>query len=127
VRNVGKVDRAFTFIATPLAGLDAGTASISVTPGSAVLSPGHRVSVQVQLNGSANLTPSQLYTAELLIAGAWEQCVKLHCYIEADPSARCEIEQGEVPKHRHAHHWFDHFLCTDTCTSPGAKAAPAKA
>jgi hypothetical protein len=103
VRNAAAVPRAFTFIATPLAGLGSGTASLAVTPSNATLQPGESVVVHVKLQNSSTLTPCQDYRAELRVKGAWEQAIKVLCRVAADPFDSCIVEQGDSLKDRVLH------------------------
>jgi hypothetical protein len=100
VRNVGTAARQFAFSATALAGPTPGTAALTVSPATAMLQPGDRAVVQVSLQNSSSLQPCQSYHAEVLIRGSWEQCVKVACYVEADPFSSVQVEQGDSIKDR---------------------------
>jgi hypothetical protein len=95
VRNVGKQARNFAFEPSALAGSNAGTAKLVATPANALLAPGQSVLVRVQLLDSAALSACQDYRAELVIRGAWEQCVKLYVQVSRDPYVECSVDQSD--------------------------------
>lgn len=103
VRNVGKSERAFSFVATELAGPSAGSAKLVVHPETKRLAPGEQVVVKVTLSDSKTLTPLQTYRAEILIRGAFEQCVTLTCEVGRDVYDECAVAQGSSLKDRALH------------------------
>jgi hypothetical protein len=106
VRNVGKVAREFGFSATPLAGFEQGTATLKVQPALAHLEPGETQVVHVELLGSASMRACQDYRAELLIKGAWEQCVCVRLHVQRDAFDQVSTHQSDslATKALHAEH-----------------------
>jgi hypothetical protein len=94
VRNVGKSARQFTFSATPLLGVDPGSAKLSVVPATAQLGPGESTVVRVKLDHSIALSACQEYRAEVLIQGAWQQCVEVFIAVSPVPFDQVSVEQS---------------------------------
>ncbi len=115
VYNLGKSSCTFNFEATPLLGPDHPTATVVLTPSSMQLGPGQNTVVRVKLQDSLTLTAGQAYDSDIVIHGFYQQRIELCTYVEPDASGYVEVEQGEAPTHRRAHHWYDHFQCTDAC------------
>ena len=103
VRNVGKSSRMFSFVATDLAGLSVGTAKVAVSPAAKALAPGEQVVVHVTLTDSKALAPLQTYRAEVLIRGAFEQCVTVTVEVGRDAYDECVVAQGSSLKDRARH------------------------
>lgn len=115
LRNGGKAVQSFGLESTALVGPAAPGARVVVSPDSLQLGAGQSGVVRLALQGSAALHPGHTYTAELLIHGFYEQCVEIRAHVEPDASGHVELEQGEAPTRIRAHHWYDHFQCTDSC------------
>ncbi len=117
VTNTGSATRNFAFAADPLTtGIaDEGSAEVAVTPASATLSPGQSALVRVAVNVGKNLASGKTYSGELLIRGAFEQCVSLHLDVACAAACRCEVEQGDIPVRIRAHQWYEHFQCVEPC------------
>lgn len=120
VHNAGKVTRTFSVQVTPLVGFGDPSASVVVSPQSMQLGAGQRTVLLVKLSGSASLAAGQRYDCALVVNGYYEQRIPIRTHVEPDASAYLEIEQGEAPTHRRAHHWYDHFQCTESCLPHGA-------
>jgi hypothetical protein len=117
VHNTGAQVQSFSFEANPLIGPAAPGARVVVLPDSIQLSPGQSGVARLRLQASAALAPGQTYQSEILVHGFYEQAVGVKADVEPDASAYTEVEQGDAPTHRRAHHWYDHFQCTESCSS----------
>jgi hypothetical protein len=119
VTNTGKTTRAFSFRATNLisAGHDPDITP-SVQPEQATLAPGESVLVQVAASGTERLQVGREYTAEIRVAGLYEQCVRVSIAVESESRPHCDVEQGEMPTRIRAHRWSDHFQCEEPCFEP---------
>lgn len=105
------------------AGQNGAGATLAVVPDSLELNAGQSEVVRVQLKNSSALSPCQEFCAELLIRGVLGQRLEVICYVGRDATSHCEVEQGESPTRRRAHHWYDHFQCTEPCL-PGSTGCP---
>jgi hypothetical protein len=103
VHNAGDVARTFAFSATSLSGVDPGSASLSVTPASAVLEPGQRITVRVRLENSSALRACQRYRAEVLVRGSFEQCIEVFVDVESDAFDKASLEQSGSLKDKTFH------------------------
>jgi hypothetical protein len=119
VKNTGTQARNFSFVAGSL-----GPAKVDVTPTAAPLAPGQAVTLQVLVPGNQGLKEGETYHGELLIRGAYEQCVKLRLRIAASALPHLELTQGEVPERITELKWYRHWQCTDPC-APARIADPA--
>lgn len=115
VVNTGRQARTFHLSATPLSG-PGGTGPVTVTPEALNLQPGQSGTA------TASYTPGEgtrtgTYTGEILIRGAWEQCVRVTAAVTGrqEQHCHCEVEQGDPPTRIRAHHWYDHFQCEEPC------------
>ncbi len=119
VTNTGQTGRAFAFRATNLvaAGHDPDITP-SLQPDQATLAPGESVLVQVSAAGTDRLQVGRQYTAEIRVAGLYEQCVRVTIDVEAEARPHCDVEQGEMPTRIRAHRWSDHFQCEEPCFEP---------
>lgn len=113
VRNTGTQARNFTFAAGSL-----GPAKVEIAPPAAQLAPGQAVTLQVAVPGNQELQEGECYSGELLIRGAYEQCVKLKLCITPSAVPRLEVAQGEVPERITELKWYRHWQCTDPCVPP---------
>jgi hypothetical protein len=119
VTNTGEAGRTFAFRATNLvaAGHDPDITP-SLQPNQATLAPGESVLVQVNAAGTDRLQIGRQYTAEVLVAGLYEQCVRVRIDVESEVRPHCDVEQGEMPTRIRAHRWSDHFQCEEPCFEP---------
>ena len=115
LRNLGEGGHTFHIESTPWVGIDADAAALELSTDALHLSGGERGVVQLRLKNSQSFRPCQTYHCEIVVRGYQEQRVQLSCKVERDPSAHLEIEQGEAPQRVRAHHWYDHFQCTEPC------------
>jgi len=118
VTNTSRDDRNFQFWAK---GFQVGnkTVPLTVSPAAERLKAGGSTSVVAEFTPTHDFQAGQTYTAELLIEGAYEQCVCFQFTPVAEVVARCEVEQGDPPIRLRAHHWYDHFRCAEPCVQPG--------
>ncbi len=121
VTNASKAARTFHLHATPFTGTGGSPGTITLAPASLSLPPGHA--------GVANATftvpsgPAGDYEAEILVQGAYEQCVRVRLKVRCEKTCgeercTCEVMQGDPPVRIRAHHWYDHFQCTEPCVEP---------
>lgn len=98
-----------------------GAGTLTVSPKSLQLAGGSSGLVE-----AAFTVPDQMaagyYEAEIEVRGAYEQCLRVLLRVTEKPACgpepppcRCEITQGEPPVRIRAHHWYDHFQCTEPC------------
>ena len=112
VKNSGQQARGFSFGAGNL-----GPAKVEVSPPSAQLAPGQSVAVRVSVAPSEAFKPGETYSGELLIRGAYEQCVRLRLRVSAPVTATLDLSQGEVPEHITELKWYRHWQCTEPCAT----------
>jgi hypothetical protein len=67
--------------------------------------------------------PEGDYDAEIVVVGAYEQCVRVTLRVRCkktcgDERCTCEVIQGDPPLRIRTHHWYDHFQCTEPCVDP---------
>lgn len=115
VHNMGGSAQIFTFEPSPWVGAGASGASVAISPLSLSLGAGQSGVVRLTLENSVSFQPRQAYHSTLLIHGYHEHPLALHCDVKADASDHGELEQGEIPTRVRAHHWYDHFQCTEPC------------
>lgn len=121
VTNTGSVARTFTFVATPFSGPGNPKATVLLSPASATLNPGASAHISASFTVPPDFHNGRRYETEILIYGAYEQCVRITLDIEP-PTAKdccacecCEVRAGDPPVRIRAHHWYDHFQCTEPC------------
>jgi len=112
VKNTGSQTRSFAFVAGTL-----GPAKVEVSPPQAQLAPGQSVAVEVLVPGNQGLKEGETYTGEMLIRGAYEQCVKLALHVVPATVPRISVEQGEVPEHISELKWYRHWQCIEPCAT----------
>lgn len=128
VRNASKTDRTFHLHATPFTGTGGSPGTLTLGPASLSLSAGHA--------GVADATftvpnvPAGDYEAEILVQGAYEQCVRVRLNVRCEKTCgeercTCEVVQGDPPVRIRAHHWYDHFQCTQPCVAPMRRSPDA--
>jgi hypothetical protein len=118
VRNTSAQARNFTFSAAPLQGGGDSPGALTISPAARTLASGESVDVAISLVVNDKFKPSERYGTEVLIRGAYEQCVIVRLDVVASPTVRCEIDQGEVPVRIRAERWYHHFQCTEPCERP---------
>jgi hypothetical protein len=121
VRNASKAARTFALSATPFTGAGGSPGKIALAPTSLSLPPGESGLVDATLT-VPNVAPGD-YEAEIVVRGAYEQCVRVTLEVRGekacgDERCLCEVVQGEPPVRIRAHHWYDHFQCTERCVEP---------
>ncbi len=89
-----------------------------LSPSSFALAPGEIKKVTVAINLADSLDPNERYHSEIKIAGRYEQCVRLSLFVRKKATPFCKVEHGEIPTRIVAHHWYDHFQCTELCFEP---------
>jgi len=122
VRNASQASRSFDVEATEFQG-PGGSAPVSVSPTSLELKPGARGLVDVSFTVPDELADGD-YDAEVVITGGYDQCVELRLHVVPSqkcppgrPHCFCEVVQGDPPVRIRAHHWYDHFQCTEPCST----------
>jgi len=115
VRNTAAVARQFTVAAAPLAGATSG--SLAIAPGALVLAGGASQFVTVVYH-VPDATPSGEANTEILVTGAYEQCIKVRLTIQPEPTITCEVAQGDPPTRVRTMHWYRHWQCEEPCDPP---------
>jgi len=115
VKNSGSQARDFSFVVGNL-----GPAKVAVAPASAALAPGQSVAVHVDVMPSEAFKQGETYTGELLIRGAYEQCVRLRLRLAAPERASLDLCQGDAPQHISELKWYRHWQCTEPCATTDA-------
>jgi len=118
VKNTAKVARPFNFTATPFQGPGNPNKAVELAPPNALLQPRQSVTVTVTFTVAPEFQAGQFYYAEVLITGAYEQCVRLLMHIYPEVTPHCVVEQGAIPTRIRAHRWYDHFQCEELCEEP---------
>lgn len=122
VVNSSATARTFRLSATDFAGAG-GAANVSpdLSPKSLQLAGGMSGVVEAAFAVPDQMAPGD-YEAEIVVRGAYEQCVRVLLRVTKKPGCgpdmphcRCEITQGDPPVRVRAHHWYDHFQCTEPC------------
>ena len=128
VRNVSSRTRTFDLSATELTGPAGKLAELTVTPAQLTLAPGRSGLAQGTLTLAENAAEGS-YEGEILIHGAYEQCVCVQVTVRGtrkctcgqrecccrQQCCTCEAVQGDPPVRIRAHYWYDHFQCTERC------------
>lgn len=117
VKNSSSLKRTFHIHATPFQGSGGSPGTIAVDPTSVELDPGHSRVVSAKFE--VPQTADGDYDAEILVTGAYEQCVCVRLRVRCekvcgDEHCFCNVEQGDPVRIR-AHRWYDHFQCTELC------------
>lgn len=112
VKNTGEQTRNFAFVVGTL-----GPAKVEVSPAQAQLAPGQSVEVEILVPGNQGLKEGESYSGEMLIRGAYEQCVKLALRVAPSSVPRISVEQGELPQRISELKWYRHWQCTEPCES----------
>jgi hypothetical protein len=129
VVNSSASARTFHLSSTAFAGpAGGGKAAIDLAPTSLQLAGGMSGVVEASFAVPDEMAPGA-YEAEILVRGAYEQCVRVLLCVTRKPGCgpdlpqccRCEITQGDPPIRIRAHHWYDHFQCSEPCVTPTRK------
>jgi len=112
VKNTSAQARTFTFAAGNL-----GPAKVEIVPAAAQIGPGQSVTLQVAVP-AAGLKEGETYATELLVRGAYEQCVKLRLRVERTAVPHLDLAQGDVPQRITELKWYRHWQCTEPCAPP---------
>lgn len=107
--------RNFQFNATSFQGPGNPSVPLAVAPPNATLQPGQSTFITAQFTPTAAFQPGETYHAEVLIQGAYEQCVCFQFTPIREGHAECEVAQGDPPTRLRAHQWYDHFQCSEPC------------
>lgn len=110
VKYTGSQARNFSFAAGSL-----GPAKVEVSPAAAQLAPGQSVMLQVAVPPNQGLKEGETYASELLIRGAYEQCVRLKLRVAPAAVPQLEVSQGDPPERITELKWYRHWQCTDPC------------
>ena len=119
VRNTSNQARTFTFTAGNL-----GPAKVDVAPPAAQIAAGQSVTLQVAVP-AAGLKEGETYATELLVRGAYEQCVKLKLRVMQTTVPQVCLAQGDVPQRITELKWYRHWQCTDPCAPARTPNDPA--
>ncbi|MBI3015729.1 MAG: hypothetical protein HYY65_11890 [Candidatus Tectomicrobia bacterium] len=114
VTNASQTGRTFTFQATPFVGAGGSSATIALSPTNLTLPAGQSGVVTATFTVPAGFTPGR-YEAEILVQGAYEQCVCVTLEVQGEQHCACEVAQGDPPVRIRAHRWHDHFQCAEPC------------
>jgi hypothetical protein len=114
VVNHSGAEQKFDFSAGPFEGPSGKAIPPQVSPASASLKPNDSVLVTVRFTVTDTFQPGH-YVAEVLIVGAYEQCVRLTCNVQGPRVSYCEVEHTRPPTRLRAHRWYHHFQCEEPC------------
>ena len=119
VTNASKSARTFQMHATPFMGPKGSPGTLSLSPSSLTLQPGQAGIVNAKFTVPDQQSEGD-YDAEIVIKGAYEQCVRVRLKVRCrktcgDEDCTCDVVQGDPPVRIRAHHWYDHFQCTEPC------------
>jgi hypothetical protein len=127
VTNSSNTGRTFTLHATPFIGAGGSIGTIALQPTTLSLGAGETGFV----NATYTVPNSEEgeYEAEVVVRGAFEQAVcvtlDLRCAkTRGQERGVCTVVQGDPPVRIRAHHWYDHFQCTEPCFSPRDRPNP---
>jgi hypothetical protein len=115
VTNTSKKTRSFHFTATSFQGPGDPQVPMTVSPATANLAPSQSTPVTVTFTPTGVFQPGQTYHGEVLIKGAYEQCVCFEFIALREGHVECEVEQGDPPIRIRKHDWYDHFQCAEPC------------
>jgi hypothetical protein len=118
VKNDSKSDRTFQLNATPFTGAGGSPGTITMTPNSLTL-PSRHAGIS-KATFKVLKVPEGDYDAEIVIKGAYEQCVRVRLRVNftktcGEEECLCDVLQGEPPERIRAHRWYDHFQCVEKC------------
>ena len=121
VRNDSSSQRTFQLSATPFTGAGGSPGTLSVSPETLQLPPRHAGIATASFTVPS--VPEGSYDAEILVHGAYEQCVRVRLRVGCrkrcgDEQCLCEVVQGDPPYRIRAHQWYHHFQCVERCEDP---------
>ncbi len=117
ITNTAAKARIFKLTALPFQGAGGALGTISLSPPSLNLKGGESGVSKASLNVPSDIMPGR-YDTEILVEGAYEQCIEVTLRVREDQHCVCEVSQGEIPTRVRAHHWYDHFQCVESCFEP---------
>lgn len=117
LRNAGNAAQNFRIEATPWLGPDGAAASLAISTHTIDLGPAESTMIDLRMLNTQALRPGQEYQCELVVRGFHEQRLAVRCMVHQDPNGYVEVSQGELPTRIRAHHWYDHFQCTEPCVT----------
>jgi hypothetical protein len=115
VTNTARTTRAFNFTATSFHGPGNPQTLMTVSPATANLAPGQSILLNVTFTPNQVFQLGQTYHGEVVIRGAYEQCVCFEFTALPEGHVECEVEQGDPPVRIRKHDWYDHFQCVEPC------------
>jgi len=115
VKNTANKARSFQFTAASFQGPGNPQTLMTVSPATANLAPGQSILLNVTFTPNQVFQPGQTYHGEILIKGAYEQCVCFEFTSLPEGHVECEVEQGDPPIRIRKHEWYDHFQCAEPC------------
>ncbi len=118
ITNTGKEKRLFSLESIPFPCTEV---AIDVSPAQKNLAPGQSLQAVASLKIPTDFSGS-VYRTEILVKGAYEQCIKVHLQVKPRQDQCCYIEQGEIPERVRAQKWYHHFQCTEPCFEPADEA-----
>lgn len=121
VQITNRTDGELDFTLTPEAFAVTGE-TVSVTPDSKTLAPDESFTVVVGFTIPEAMAGG-CYQARIRLVGAYQQDIPVSLAVRSRQCCQSHIEQGEMPKKVHAHHWFHHFQCQQDCY-PAAGGKP---
>jgi len=110
VKNTGTQQRPFRFAVGSV-----GPSQAVVEPTEALLDPGGTVTLHLRVPGNEGFKTGETYSGELLIFGAYEQCVCLKLRVAEPPLPHVHVSQGNLPTHIDELKWYRHWQCTTPC------------
>lgn len=118
VTNASKSARTFNLHANPFIGSGESPGTMTLAPQSISLPAGSAGAVSATFT-IPNVAEGE-YDSEIVVRGAYEQCVRVTLKIKCEKTSgkergTCEVVQGDPPVRIRAHHWYDHFQCTEPC------------
>jgi hypothetical protein len=118
VINEAAETRTFNVTSTPLHAGPA-VASFAFAPASLTIAPGTSALTAGTLTVPTTF-PKGRYECEILVTGAYEQCVEVALEVGCDdiPRGFCTVVEQERRFRIRAHHWYDHFQCVVPCGAP---------
>lgn len=128
VTNSSSTGRTFSLHATPFIGAGGSIGSIALAPPTLSLGAGETGFVNATYT-VPNADEGD-YDAEVVIRGAFEQAVcitlDLRCAkTRGQERGVCTVVQGDPPVRIRAHHWYDHFQCSEPCVEHRQRIDPA--
>jgi len=108
ISNVSKKQHEFTLKAKAFPCTDK---RVQVAPVQKTLAPGESFQAEVSFTIPDDFSGG-LYHGEIILTGAYEQCIGIHLGVKPRQAGCCHIEPDDVGKRNKAHHWSHHFQRT---------------